>query len=361
MQVRDSGNAACPYVIYLPRSLHGGRQRRKYFKTQAAARDWIRDHRAEVDGMGADLWSDLTAEERAEVGRFVAALKARRGKARLTVAELCERHLAGLAERGTSAAHMGGVRHFARRLAACLGDRAADSIRREEVLGWVRAISGSATTRHNGFRFARAVFGHAVAMGWLNGSPCAGLARLVERPNRPKAILKPGQLAALLGAADTRVMRPWVALGAFAGLRPIEVARLHWEDIDWRRGTIFVRPQTAKQVRRANTEGRFVAITDALRRWIGPLAAGKAGPLIPVKVKALLRYKGRMETAAGVDVPPDALRHSFATYHYALHGDATATARELGHAGTEITFRHYARRDVGQSDGKLWFEIGPVE
>ncbi|HPA20732.1 MAG TPA: tyrosine-type recombinase/integrase [Verrucomicrobiae bacterium] len=146
--------------------------------------------------------------------------------------------------------------------------------------------------------------------------------------------------------------------GPFSGLRPIEVARIHWEDIEWDKGTIFIRPQTAKQVRRAKTEGRFATITEALRAWVEPVAAGKTGPVIPVKSKAMLRYKGLMEKAAGVEIPADALRHSFATYRYALDGDATATARELGHASTDITFRHYARRDVTKQDAEAWFGSG---
>ena len=154
-------------------------------------------------------------------------------------------------------------------------------------------------------------------------------------------------------------MLPWVALGALTGLRPIEIARLHWEDIDWGRGTIFVRPQTAKQVRRGNTEGRFVTITDALRAWLESIAAGKTGPVIPVKSKAMLRCKGLMEKSAGVEIPAAALRHSFATYRYALDGDATATAKELGHASTDITFRHYARRDVTGHDAEKWFGLRP--
>ena len=359
MQVRKSGKESCPYVVYLPRSLHGGRQTRKYFTTRAAANDWIKDHRGEVEGMGADLWSELTPAERAEVGRFVASLKARRDEKRLTVAEICARHLDALKERGASAAHMGGARHYARKLEAGLGDKAADAVTREEVLEWVRSIPGSPTTRHNGFRFARAVFGHAVTMGWLTVSPCAGLARLVERPERPKAILKPEQLSSLLAAADVRVMVPWVALGAFSGLRPIEITRLHWEDIHWDKGTIFVRPQTAKQVRKGNTEGRFVTITEALRAWLAPIGAGKTGSVMPVKSKALFRYKGLMEKSAGVRIPADALRHSFATYRYALDGDATATARELGHTSTDITFRHYARRDVTKKDAEAWFGLRP--
>ena len=39
----------------------------------------------------------------------------------------------------------------------------------------------------------------------------------------------------------------------------------------------------------------------------------------------------------------------------------TNTARELGHASTDITFRHYARRDVTRHDAEAWFGIRPAK
>ena len=133
---------------------------------------------------------------------------------------------------------------------------------------------------------------------------------------------------------------------------------MHWEDIDWARGQVFVRPDVAKQTKQHRTEGRFVAITDALRQWLMP-SAKRSGPIIPVADSALKRAKRAMCEKAGVTIPHDALRHSFASYHYAQHNDAALTAKELGHTTTAMTFRAYARRDVIKQDAEAWFGTRP--
>ncbi|HPA18305.1 MAG TPA: hypothetical protein PLU30_11205 [Verrucomicrobiae bacterium] len=71
--------------------------------------------------------------------------------------------------------------------------------------------------------------------------------------------------------------------------------------------------------------------------------------------------KRAMCEAAGVAIPHDGLRHSFATYHYALHGDAALTAREMKHSTTDITFHHYAHRDVTKQDAEAWFGVRAQE
>jgi hypothetical protein len=41
-----------------------------------------------------------------------------------------------------------------------------------------------------------------------------------------------------------------------------------------------------------------------------------------------------------LDVPRNALRHSFGSYHYALHKNENLTAAEMGNSPS-IVFRHY--------------------
>lgn len=89
-------------------------------------------------------------------------------------------------------------------------------------------------------------------------------------------------------------------------------------------------------------EGQFVTINDALREWLLPISK-RTGPIIPVKGAAIKRA---LCEAAGATIPHDTLRHAFATCHYAPHNDAALTAREMKPATTEMTFKHYVRRDV---------------
>jgi integrase len=55
----------------------------------------------------------------------------------------------------------------------------------------------------------------------------------------------------------------------------------------------------------------------------------------------------------------DGFRHSFGTYHLALHEDANKTANQMGHRGnTDLVFSHY-RKLVPKEDGKAFFEVTP--
>ena len=52
------------------------------------------------------------------------------------------------------------------------------------------------------------------------------------------------------------------------------------------------------------------------------------------------------------------MRHTFASYHLAMHCSPDKTAHELGHRDTTMLYRHY-RELVPNSDAKLFWEIKP--
>ena len=56
--------------------------------------------------------------------------------------------------------------------------------------------------------------------------------------------------------------------------------------------------------------------------------------------------------------PHNALRHSFASYHLALHKDAAKTALELGHTESVTLFRHY-REIVHSAEADAFWAIFP--
>ena len=63
--------------------------------------------------------------------------------------------------------------------------------------------------------------------------------------------------------------------------------------------------------------------------------------------------------AAGIERwPNNALRHSFASYHLALHQNAATTALQLGHTDSRLLFEHY-RELVHPEDAKAFWEITP--
>jgi integrase len=63
--------------------------------------------------------------------------------------------------------------------------------------------------------------------------------------------------------------------------------------------------------------------------------------------------------AAGIkEWPNDAARHSFATYHLALHQNSALTSHELGHRNPNTLFKHY-RNLATKAEGEAYFAIVP--
>jgi integrase len=144
---------------------------------------------------------------------------------------------------------------------------------------------------------------------------------------------------------------PMLAIGAFAGLRDSEIKRLNWAEVRLVRGHIEVTAAKAKSARR-----RLVPIQPNLMEWLRPYS-GMTGPVVPARYKGKL---GRVRKAAGLTHwPKNGLRHSFASYRYASTQDATMTAHDLGHSGTQLLFQHY-RELVTPEEANGYWKIGPI-
>ena len=56
--------------------------------------------------------------------------------------------------------------------------------------------------------------------------------------------------------------------------------------------------------------------------------------------------------------PGNVLRHSFATYHVAMHKDAASTAVLLTHRNPSMLYQHYKGR-ASAADAQRYFAIAP--
>jgi integrase len=164
----------------------------------------------------------------------------------------------------------------------------------------------------------------------------------------------------LLAAGD---MTPFFAIGAFAGLRHAEIARLDWREIDLDDGFIEVHAAKSK-----TGERRLVPIHANLKAWLLPYrqAAGKVVHYANT-TKQLLKIAddtGRDATAETAEIPAvvwkhNGLRHSFISYRVAETADVPRVADEAGNSPQMIR-QHYLRR-VKPAEAAKWFAIMPPE
>ena len=138
---------------------------------------------------------------------------------------------------------------------------------------------------------------------------------------------------------------PYLAIGLFAGVRPLEIERLPWLDISKR----YVEINAAKAKSRKR---RLVSLSTNLKEW---LAFGGNLPLTN-KRKRL----AKILRLTGINWQPDIMRHSFASYHLALHQSADKTAFELGHRDSKMLFAHY-RELVSFEAAKAYWNITPCK
>jgi site-specific recombinase XerD len=181
--------------------------------------------------------------------------------------------------------------------------------------------------------------------GHVAGNP----ATLAWPPKVPRAEPRPASSTAVADCLATGRLedRLAVALMAYAGLRCVEVSRLHWGEVDLGDGIIWVDGKGGRR--------RFVFINRELRPW---LAAGDGShPHAPVYVgtKGQAVRSGTVSDriaaharATGHNITAHQFRHYYATRLYERCGDVLAVKLQLGHASTATTevYTRVAREKV---------------
>ena len=228
---------------------------------------------------------------------------------------------------------------------------------------WLAGLALSERTRRNfrdtiGFFCRFCVRRGYLAKGtdWLEG-----VQEYTARKTGEILIYTPDEIAMLLNRADKRLV-PFLAIGAFAGLRHAEIARLDWSEIELEDGTgdsfIEVRADKAKTQTR-----RLVPVKTNLKEWLLPhqKPAGKVCPYENT-TKQLLKTAAATGDAVKKIKPlvwkKNALRHSYISYRIAECGNVPLVADESGNSVSVIR-TNYLRRVKPVSAAK-WFNVRPT-
>ena len=162
-------------------------------------------------------------------------------------------------------------------------------------------------------------------------------------------IYHPDELAKMLAACPADMV-PFIAVGAFAGLRTAEIVRLDWRDIRLAQGLIEVPASKAKTASR-----RLVPITPNLAEWLKPHAKAFGPVCDPSQVHH--GFKRITRPDSGITWKRNALRHSFISYRVAQIQNVPQVALEAGNS-PQMIFSNY-RELVTPQDAAAWFAISP--
>lgn len=404
-RVYESGQVA----FQLDLGVVNGRRVQKAFATKEAAMNALRAERAKRERHGT-LGDAVTSEEMAEIVVARARLRdcgaslleavefyllhATRLREEITVAELVRRFREDRAARGKS-------ERYVRQLGVSLGNLArffplkkAHEMTQSDVETWLRSNAWRGKTHNNYLGDVAALFEWAKAStrGHVRMNPTREIERVTWRAQGIVA-LKVEQCEELLREAVKQ--QRWrvlshVVLGMLAGIRPAEIERLKWDAIDLNERTVVVMAQDAKTAAR-----RVVDLTEEAVAWLRLIPEGMRDGGRGMRDGGLgmrvIERKGWVDEwtvfrrGLGWDVggerkhlpkknkadksvrapfgghgrwPHDALRHTFASMHYAFHQNEALLQVQMGHRSARMLHQHY-RAVVTPGEARRFWALRP--
>ena len=229
-----------------------------------------------------------------------------------------------------------------------------------EIDDFLRSLELSGRSRNNYRRAIATLLYFSEARGYVvKGAVDVEAVSVAKEAGGAIEIFTPEEMARVLDQAEPALI-PFLAIGAFAGLRHAEIARLDWSEIRLADGFIEVKASKAKTASR-----RLVPIPDNLKEWLAPHQKPNGKVCLHMSMsKQLLQVakavqeKWRQETPSGsFKWKHNALRHSFISYRVAAIQNVAQVALEAGNS-PQMIFRHY-RELVRPADAVKWFSIMP--
>jgi integrase len=268
-------------------------------------------------------------------------------------------------------------------IAAIGGGMLVKDITEAQVEAYMNRPGISALNAKNDYGSARALFEFAMrprdyrgrktrrdapVTGWIARNPVLAV-QLPTVPDTEPSVLNAATARALLCAAyETRTLPdserhpdrigllPEIVLGLFAGLRPSEIHRLKWSDIELAktRGTVNIRQSKNRAgIRNISLSANAVAWLRLCPRQDGTVHSAKN----------FRRRWERLKSRAGFSKwDQDCLRHTYASVHYRLKQDAGRTRAALGHSTSETgtLFSHY-RALMTEAEARRISSLTPSE
>jgi integrase len=356
-----------PWLVDLPPSLGSkGKRERRYFETKKTAEEFARGQRIRLENFG----TASTLLPAGKVEEAAAAFEKLNGTG-ATLTEAVEQFLrlrearaksipfAAMfarfrdAKAGRSDAYKRSLRQTAARFAE-LDKKLVCDITASDI---EPLLTGMPASVRNAFlRNLRAAFNFAFRREWCVQNPILRLD--MESLKMRRELLTNEQVSALLASTIQLEIEllPFHTLCLFAGIRPDEVKRLTWANVNFAERFIEVPAESAKTDIR-----RIVEMEPVLVRWLKYYKRGRvveaASPVVPPK--NLRKRLRAVRAAAGIEAwPQDAPRRTYASCWLAIHNDVNRLNNLMGHTSPDMLWRHYHRAVTKKRAAAFW-KIGP--
>lgn len=249
------------------------------------------------------------------------------------------------------------IRYLGQRLLRTCPEMAArcfDSCSLSDCEQWLSQCFTTPSQFNKGRTLLHALFHFACCREWCSRNPIHYLAkkRVIEQKIAPLSIQQSQELIIQSKAQHEGACAPAAALLLWAGLRPTELKRLHWHDIDLDEKCITLRAECSK------TGGtRQVDICPPLLSVLKRYSRALQGRVVPSNWRH--KWKG-IRDAAGFKGQwvQDVLRHTYASYHAKRFKNMPLLQLNMGHRDQSLLRARYVNMQGISRDDALRFFKG---
>lgn len=267
--------------------------------------------------------------------------------------------LDSIADRPRSDRYLKPLRRDLEKIAAAFPDLNPAVSSEERIRAWLRSLSLGPRRRDNVRDAAVRLSRFARRKNYLpedRRSEAEKVERIWEGSD--VETFTPDELKIYLEHVSSR-WKPWMLIGAYAGLRTTEIFRLDWSAVKLDQRVIAVSRRIARKVRTS----RLVPVADNLLAWLEPYrtAHGRIYPNNNEKTleRALEREIDRLEKATGIPWKRNGLRHSFGSNRLAIVKSFAQVAIEMGNSPAKV--RENYNDPKSEAEGLLYFSHLPPD
>lgn len=269
-----------------------------------------------------------------------------------TLDETWGEFLRELEHRQLSDRHIQTSRCLKKTLSPLFGERRVSNLQPAEIAGWLNTSKYSPVTKVNIFKSFSAVMRFSRKRGYTNRAINELLqeVQIAAPKGKTPTFYSPEDLKKIFISCPSKETALYVATMAFGGARRAEFERLKGQAILFDEKMIRLGPEITK-----THTGRTLDICENFEAWLKTTWNGDAGLLKKSKnsVCAATWNLGKI----GVEAKPNALRHSFCSYHLALHRNAAMTAELAGNS--PVVLNKFYKALVSKKSAEEWFAVTP--
>jgi site-specific recombinase XerD len=248
------------------------------------------------------------------------------------------------------------------------GNRFLHEVRALEIDDWSQANGWSKKTRNDVLNLLSQFYDWSIRRCFAveNEASNTKVKRAKLRGALDIGILTPAQAGDLLANSEDE-LKPFMSLWCFSGARKEEISKITWDQVrdGLAAGSIRLRADQAKPGR-----ARSIPLAENLKNWLRAYQKAE-GRVLPEKwhgrndkhqIQRLDDLTQHLKRVCGFEWLGNSPRHSFASYHLKLHGDPSATAKEMGSSLVQLD-RHYVSMNdsVTREAAERYFAIVPVK